>query len=132
MRAIRLFFVALLAVVLILIATANRGPLTVSLFPESLAPLTGGQWALTMPGFLALFLAMLFGLIVGLVWEWLREAGIRAEAKSHARQIAQLEREVGDMRRKHAQPQDEVLAILDQSASRPLPASSGAGLPATR
>jgi hypothetical protein len=98
------------------------------MFPESLASLTGGQWSLTMPGFLALFLAMVFGLIVGLIWEWLREAGIRADAKAKTQELARLEREMGDMRRKHAQPQDEVLAILDQSASRP----TGAGLPATR
>lgn len=128
MRAIRLFFIALLAVVLILVAAANRAALTVNLVPESLASLTGGQWSLTMPGFLALFLAMVFGLIVGLIWEWLREAGIRAEAKAKGQQLARLEREMGDMRRKHAAPKDEVLAILDQSAGRP---ASG-GLPAPR
>lgn len=128
MRAIRLFFVALLAVVLILVALANREMVAVSLVPDSLSRLAGGQWSLTMPLFLALFLAMVFGLIVGLVWEWLREAGLRAESKARARELARLEREVGDLRRDHAGPRDDVLAILDESAARP----TGAGLPATR
>ena len=127
MRAIRLFFLAVLAIVLVLVATANRGTITVSLVPESLARFTGGQWSLSLPAFLALFLAMVFGLIVGLVWEWLRESGIRAEARARAQELARLEREVGDIRRKHAEPRDEVLAILDDSAARPHTA-----LPATR
>lgn len=127
MRAIRLFFLAVLAIVLVLVATANRGTITVSLVPESLARFTGGQWSLSLPAFLALFLAMVFGLIVGLVWEWLRESGIRAEARARAQELARLEREVGDIRRKYAEPRDEVLAILDDSAARPRTA-----LPATR
>lgn len=126
MRAIRYVLVAVLALVLILVAAANRSLLTVSLVPESLAPYLGGSWSLTLPVFLALFLAMVFGLIVGLVWEWLREAGLRAESRSRAQQLARLEREVGDLRITHAGPRDEVLAILDDSAARK------PGLPATR
>ncbi len=129
MRAIRLFFILVLAVVLILVALANRAAITVSLIPESLAPFFGGQASLTVPGFLALFLAMVFGLVVGLVWEWLREANLRAESKARARELARLEREVGDLRRTHAAPRDEVLAILDDPAARK---PAGAGLPATR
>jgi len=124
MRAIRLFFIFLLAAVLILVALANHGPITVNLLPETLARFAGGQWSLTMPAFLALFLAMAFGLIVGLVWEWLRESRQRGEAKAHARELARLEREVGDLRRTHAAPKDEVLAILDEASTRPASATS--------
>lgn len=128
MRAIRLFFIALLAVVLILVALANRGMVTVSLVPASFAQFTGGQWSLTLPMFVALFLAMVFGLIVGLIWEWLREANLRAESKTRARELSRLEREMGDLRRTHAAPRDDVLAILDDSAAKP----AAAGLPARR
>ncbi|MBD9528632.1 MULTISPECIES: LapA family protein [Paracoccus] len=130
MRVIRLSLLLVLAVVLILVALANRDPITVNLVPEGLARFTNGQWSLTAPAFLALFVAMVFGLIVGLVWEWLRESGQRSEAKARARELARLERELGDLRRTHAKPKDEVLAILDESAARP--GSAGAGLPATR
>lgn len=130
MRAIRYALIAVLAIVLILIAAANRAPVTISMMPEGLAQFFGGQWALTMPGFLALFLAMVFGLIVGLVWEWLREAGLRAESKARAQQLARLENAMGDLHITREGPRDEVLAILDESAARKPGASSS--LPATR
>ncbi len=133
MRAIRLIFFVILAVVLILVATANRAPITVGLMPQGIAEFTGRAWTLTMPGFLALFLAMVFGVLVGLIWEWLREAHLRAESKSRAQDLQRLQREVGDLRRTHAAPKDEVLAILDEPAARPaaVPASAKT-LPAPR
>ncbi|WP_323715566.1 LapA family protein [Paracoccus aminovorans] len=136
MRAIRVFFFVVLAVVLVLVAAANREFVTISLLPEALAPFAGGQWSLTMPGFVALFLAMVFGVLVGLVWEWLRESGLRAESGRRAQHLADLEREVGHLRQTHAAPRDEVLAILDDAARKPanpaaLPAQ-GTTLPAPR
>lgn len=149
MRAIRLFLLFLLAIVLIFIALANRDLITVSLVPGGLAPAFGGQWSMTMPVFLALFLAMIFGMVVGLVWEWLREAGHRAEARARTREIERLSRELDTLRRGRADaaapartPEDEVLAILAEAEakpgtsrpapSRPAPPLSGAGLPASR
>ena len=114
MRLFRLAFVVILALVLIGVALANRQAVTVSLFPADLAPYLGGSWALTMPVFLALFVAILFGVLIGFVWEWLREASLRAEANRRAQHVARLEREVAELRRAHAAPQDDVLAILEQ------------------
>ena len=118
MRAIRLIFFVVLAIVLILVATANRDPITVGMMPQGIADFTGRDWTLTMPGFLALFLAMVFGVMIGLIWEWLREAHLRAESKARAQDLARLQREVGDLRRTHAAPKDEVLAILDDAPAR--------------
>lgn len=133
MRAIRVLFVVVLAAILILVATANREIITVSLLPEGLAPFAGGQWALSMPAFVAQFLAMVFGVIVGLIWEWLREARLRAESSRRAHHLAQLQREVGDLRRTHAAPKDEVLAILDDAKPRkPATPATGTTLPAQR
>ncbi|QRZ15024.1 LapA family protein [Paracoccus methylovorus] len=133
MRAIRIFFIVILALVLMLLAAANRDFVTISLVPEALAQFTGGQWSLTMPAFVALFLAMVFGVLVGLVWEWLRESHLRSESSRRAHDLAQLQREVGDLRRVHTAPRDDVLAILDESAQRPAAAAgSGSALPAPR
>ena len=132
MRTIRIFFVVILAIVLILVAAANRAPVTVGLLPETIAAFTGRAWTLTMPAFVALFLAMVFGVLVGLVWEWLREAHLRAESKTRAHDLARLQREVGDLRRTHAAPRDEVLAILDDGAKRKAAPPSGNTLPAQR
>ena len=132
MRTIRIFFVVILAIVLILVAAANRAPVTVGLLPETIAAFTGRAWTLTMPAFVALFLAMVFGVLVGLIWEWLREAHMRAESKSRAQDLARLQREVGDLRRTHAAPKDEVLAILDEAGARKPAPASGNALPAPR
>ncbi|MCJ1899513.1 MULTISPECIES: LapA family protein [Paracoccus] len=133
MRTIRVFFLVILAIVLMLLAAANRQLVTVSLVPEALAQFAGGRWSLTMPAFVALFLAMVFGVLVGLVWEWLRESHLRAESSRRAHDLAQLQREVGDLRRTHAAPRDDVLAILDESGRKPAaPTGSGSTLPAPR
>lgn len=118
MRVIRLAFVIVLAVILIGIALANRQMITVSLFPANFGQYLGGGWSLTVPAFLALFLAILFGVLIGFIWEWLRESSQRAEANRRAHELARLEREVAQLRQTHAAPKDDVLAILD--APRPV------------
>lgn len=130
MRAIRFAFFVILAVVLVLVAAANRDLMTVSLLPPAVAPFAGGQWSLTMPAFVALFLAMVFGVLVGLVWEWIRESGLRAESSRRAQHLADLQREMGHLRQTQAPaaPRDDVLAILDGTSAKP----SGNTLPATR
>ena len=117
MRAIRLAFVILLAIILIGVALANRQLITVGLFPAQFGQFLGGSWSLTMPAFIAFFGAIMFGVVIGLVWEWLREAGLRAESNRRATALAQLERELGHLRTKHDGPKDEILAILEQSKS---------------
>ena len=131
MRAIRLFFMVALAVFLIIVALANRQMVTISLLPSNFEPLVGGQWALSMPVFLALFLAMVFGLLVGVVWEWLRESHLRAESSRRAQDLARLEREMGALRRDHGRPKDEVVAILDANPT-PAPRPQTDSLPAVR
>ena len=130
MRAIRFAFFVILAVVLVLVAAANRGLMTVSLLPPAVAPFVGGQWSLTMPAFVALFVAMVFGVLVGLVWEWIRESALRAESSRRAQHLADLQREMGQLRQTQAAaaPRDEVLAILDSASAKP----SGQTLPAPR
>lgn len=120
MRVIRLAFVILLAVILIGLALANRQFVTVGLFPAQFGQYLGGSWSLTLPAFVVIFLAILFGVLIGFVWEWLREASIRAEAGRKTQQVARLEREVAELRHAHAAPKDEVLAILDASSGRAL------------
>lgn len=135
MRFIRLLFVASLALVLIVVALANRAVVTLHLLPSNFDRYLGGQWSVEMPLFLVILLAVAFGMLAGLVWEWLRKSHLRRESSRRATQIAQLEREVGGLRRRHAAPKDDVLAILDAPKAAPAPAAlqpAGAGLPAPR
>ncbi|WP_304615328.1 LapA family protein [Paracoccus sp. (in: a-proteobacteria)] len=130
MRYLRLLFVVALALVLVAVALANRGAVTLSLFPANFGQYLGGDWSLQLPLFLVILGAFALGMLAGLVWEWLREAHIRREARLRQAQVDRLEAELGHLRQRHAAPKDDVLAILDAPASAA--ATPGAQLPATR
>jgi lipopolysaccharide assembly protein A len=118
-RTLRLVFLALLGLALIAVAIANRGPVQVRLLPDDLAALTGLTWAVEMPLFLIIFAAIIAGVLVGFVWEWFREAGIRGTVSTKSREVARLERELAVLQdQKGTAPQDEVLALLDQAKAR--------------
>lgn len=114
MRYIRYLFVSLLAVILIGIALANRAPTLLKALPANFDQYIGGRWQITVPLFLIIFLSIVFGIVIGFIWEWLREAHIRTAASRRATEVSRLEREVGHLRSRHHAPRDEVLAILDQ------------------
>lgn len=132
MRLIRLSFVVLLALCLVAVALANRGIVTLSAFPANFGQYLGGTWTINLPLFLVIFIAFAVGMLAGLVWEWLREAGIRREARAHADKAARLENEVGHLRQRHAAPRDEVLAILERPKTSSAEPASGTTLPAPR
>jgi uncharacterized integral membrane protein len=133
MRFIRLLFIALLAIILVGIALANRQLVTLQAFPANFDQYLGGQWTVALPLFLVIFLAFAAGMLAGLIWEYLREAHIRREARSRSVQVARLETEVGSLRNAHAAPRDEVLAILDRPKAQPAATGAqGANLPASR
>lgn len=127
MRFIRLLFVIILAVILIAVAFANRNMVTLDLFPANLDQYVAGTWSVTLPLFLVIFGAFAIGIVVGLIWEYLREAQIRREARNRSAEVQRLEREVGSLRQQHASPRDDVLAIVDKPKS-----GSGTALAAPR
>ena len=137
MRFIRLLFVALLAIFLIALALANRQIVTLGAFPANFGQYLGGNWTVSMPLFLVIFLAMAFGVLVGFIWEWLREAHLRRESRQRAAAVSRLEQEVGNLRTNHVGPRDEVLAIVDgpsaraAASPRPRPVASPAPAPGT-
>lgn len=133
MRYLRMLFVAVLAVSLLTVALANRQIVDVSLFPGQFGRYLGGTWSARMPLFLVILLSLLIGMVLGLIWEWLRESHLRQESNRRAFELRQLEREVGGLRTTHAAPRDEVLAILDAPRAAPAPTVPGqTTLPAPR
>lgn len=125
MRYLRMLFVAVLAISLLTVALANRQIVDVSLFPGQFGQYLGGTWSARMPLFLVILLSLLIGMVLGLIWEWLRESHLRQESNRRAFELRQLEREVGGLRTTHAAPRDEVLAILDAPRAAPAPAVPG-------
>lgn len=132
MRLLRLSFIILLALCLVAVALANRGIVTLSAFPANFGQYLGGTWTINLPLFLVIFVAFALGMLAGLVWEWMREAGIRRDARAHADKAARLENEVGHLRQGHAAPRDEVLAILERPKAPASDPASGTTLPAPR
>lgn len=115
---------ALLAVVLVLavtIALANRAPVTLALWPDSVTAILGIGYAVTLPLFVVVVGAVGLGLLMGLVWEWLRERGLRAEAVRTRRELDQLRAREGNAAPRPqagaatpvGAPQDEILALVD-------------------
>jgi|AutmiccBRH37_all_1029493.scaffolds.fasta_scaffold02150_10 putative membrane protein len=115
-RLLRLALLGLLALVLLTVALANRGPVTLRLLPEDAGRFLGLDWAIQLPLFLVIFAGILAGLAIGFVWEWAREAKHRSAASQHRREAAQLKSEVNRLHGSNGAPKDEVLALLETGA----------------
>lgn len=113
LRYLKFLFLLALGLVLLVVAFANRAPVTLRLLPDDMAALSGFNRVVELPLFLVIFGGILAGLAIGLVWEWFRESKHRTAATQHRRQAASLEREVSRLKDKDAPPKDEVLALLE-------------------
>ncbi len=116
MRFIRYLVLGALGIVLVTVAMGNREPLTIRLLPEELSRLLGVNWEVTLPVFAILLAAMLAGVALGFVWEWVREHKHRATAVTEKRERQRLEAQV-----KTVAPSkdsgDDVLALLEGSSA---------------
>ena len=113
MRYVRYLVLGVIAIVLITVAVANRGPLTLRLLPAELEGLFGLSWQVTLPAFLILLAAVLVGVLLGFVWEWIREHRYRAEAVHERKERERLEREVKKTAPPRQEKGDDVLALLE-------------------
>ncbi|MEO9826951.1 MAG: lipopolysaccharide assembly protein LapA domain-containing protein [Paracoccaceae bacterium] len=112
MRLIKLLVLAVIAIALVTVSIANRGALTLKLLPDELAQLVGFRWDVTLPAFVILLGAVLIGVLLGFVWEWVREHKFRAEANTQRRERERLEREVKKVA-PSKESGDDVLALLE-------------------
>lgn len=116
MRYIRYAFLAILGVALITVALANRGTVTLNLLPQELSGFLGWSWSLTLPLFVVIFAGLLAGILIGFIWEWLREHKIRAEGARNRKERDQLAREVKTLRGgPKSRTGDDVLALIDDA-----------------
>jgi putative membrane protein len=119
MRYIRYAFLAALAIVLVTLALANRETVVLNTLPEGLRSIPGAglfDYSVNMPLFLVIFGGIVMGLLIGFVWEWLREHKHRAEAAQKKSEVRKLERELKKTQAERDKDKDEVLALLDQAS----------------
>ena len=103
LRQLSYIFGLILTVVLVVFAIDNGAPTTISLWPL--------PWQATLPGFIALFLALLVGFLVGATAVWLSGAKTRKRvrdlsetSRAQAHQIAEQERRYAASRAAPAPP----------------------------
>lgn len=115
MRTIRLAFLAILAVALVAVAFGNRDLVTLRVLPAELDGLVGFSWTVNLPLFIVVFLSIIAGLIIGFIWEWIRESTVRSEAAKHKSEAHALKREVNKLKTEPTEPKDDVLALLENA-----------------
>ena len=113
MRYLRYLVLGFITVGLVVVALANRGSVTLTFIPEALGNLIGFNRQVKVPLFTVMFLGVGAGLLIGFVWEWLREMKHRNAAKSDHRQVVRLEREITKLKSGTVQGQDGILDLLD-------------------
>lgn len=116
MRYIRYGFLAVLGIVLVSVSLANRQMVQLQLMPDALSDLLGFNLATSLPLFLVVLGGIVAGLVIGFLWEWLREYKHRKDATVKKTEVKKLEREVKKLKKKQNEGQDDVLALLDEAS----------------
>ncbi|RED14125.1 LapA family protein [Pontivivens insulae] len=110
MRVLKICLLAVLALIMILIAIANREPVVVELLPSQLGFVT--SWQREIPLFLVMFGMAIGGFVLGWSWEWLRETKTAMIARRRRKEIERLEGELAQLRQDSGTQEDDVLALL--------------------
>lgn len=118
LRALRYIVIAVIGLLLLTVAIANRAPVMVRLLPDDMAAFLGLPQGLEMPLFLPIFGGIIGGLLIGFVWEWWREGQHRTTATVKSREVVRLERELAMMRDAKGEQPDDILALLDGPKAR--------------
>ena len=116
MRYIRYAFLAVLAIALVSVALANRGMVTLTLLPSGLSDMAGMNRSIDLPLFIVIFGGIVAGLLIGFVWEWLREHKHRAAASQRGAEVKKLERELRRTKAERDKVKVEVLALLEEAS----------------
>lgn len=116
MRYIKYALLAAIAVCLIAVSLANREMVTLELLPADLAGLIGLNQAITLPLFVVIFGGVGMGLLIGFLWEWIREYKQRAEAAAQKREMDRMRRELKRLKAEKHEGKDDVLALLDEAS----------------
>ena len=113
MRLVRTVFLIFLAIILVVVSIANSENVSLYLLPTDLSSLMGSTISINVPIFLVFFSGIFIGLIIGFVWEWLREHKFRVEANLNEKRLSRAETELSEMHAKDNKG-DDVLTLLEK------------------
>ncbi|ARE38684.1 Phosphate transport regulator (distant of PhoU) [Rhodovulum sp. P5] len=116
MRYIRYLLLIAIAICLVVVATANRDIVTINLLADELATFSGFSYSVEVPLYVVGFAGILVGLLIGFVWEWIRESKQRSIAARQRREAVRMKRELEKLHaEKHrSEGRDEILALVEQ------------------
>ena len=97
-----------IAIAVVLLAVANRGPVTLSFDPFSREPL----FTATLPLFAVIFLAVMLGVLIGGAAAWMAQAKHRRQKRHYRREARHLRAET---ERARAYPGESGLPALPSS-----------------
>lgn len=117
LRWIKILFLVVVALALVLLFFANNEPVTLNLLPDAMASALGIPNTFTTSLFIVVVAALLVGIVVGFIWEWLREHRHRAEAKTQRREATRLRQEVAAVKGRSSDSQDDILALIDDAGT---------------
>ena len=115
MRYIAYIFYGLVFLTLVLVATANRKMAELSLVPREFS-FFDLDFSISLPIYLIFFSGTLFGILIGVFWEWLREYKHRAKVVRQSRELRRIESELTILKDQKYKGRDEVLVLLDETA----------------
>jgi uncharacterized integral membrane protein len=105
------------AIIVVLLAVANRGPVTLSLDPFSRdAP----EIATTVPLFALIFAAVALGVVIGGVATWLAQAKHRRARRQYGREVRHLRHETERLHAQQEPARSNVPALPGSSHLSPL------------
>ena len=110
MRTLKLLLLGLILLAIVVLALANRDPVTLHLLPEGMARVM--PLSIQVPLFALSLVSIVVGMVIGYLLEWLREHKHRRRASQKSREAAQLNREVEKLRKESGKAEDDVLALL--------------------
>ena len=113
MRLIRTLFLFCLATLLFLLSLANSEKVTLYFLPGNVTAFFEKEIAINIPLFLVFFSGIFIGLVIGFVWEWLREYKFRAEANNYQKRLFKAENELSELYAKENK-KDDVLTLLEK------------------
>lgn len=109
MRTVRLVILAVLLVILMVLMAANWNPIDLQLAPPQLMP--GLPVLVGVPLALVIVAALLAGIVIGLLMEFIREAKDRRKLSEKRRQVNELRDENARLTKRLQAHGDEIGAL---------------------
>lgn len=119
MRVIKLFLLFVIAIVLAVMSFANNQTITLNLVPpyfDDFMGVNGMVNGIELPLYVVIFGGVMAGLVLGYIFEWLREHKHRKEAGMGRQSKAELEAQLRKMKAEANAGRDELLVLVEETA----------------